>query len=288
VSAARRLADLAGVDPPAAELAALDRQLAAGIAEARARWAELGDAGDDFVAAVAARVEGERDLAGAVARLALPDIYLVVLCLRGDQRAQAAFERLVRDETTRAAARVGGSAEDVVQEMLVKLLVGSPPKLAAFGGHGALHAWIRVAAVRTAISLSRRKHEQPVDDDALAAIADEADDQALAFMKTSYRAEFKRAFAAAFAALPRRARTLLRLQVIDQLTIEEIGAFYQVSRATAARHLADARVELVAGTQGRLATALGLSADELGEMMRLVASSLYSTLPRLLQQTSTP
>jgi RNA polymerase sigma-70 factor (ECF subfamily) len=105
-------------------------------------------------------------------------------------------------------------------------------------------------------------------------------------MKSSYRAEFKRAFAAAFAELPRRSRTLLRLQVIDQLTFEEIAAFYKVSRATAARHLAEARGELVTGTQRRLAEALGLSADELGEMMRLVASSLYSTLPGLLRQTT--
>ena len=284
---ARRLANLAGLDPGAGELAAVDRQLAAAVAEARARWLDLDDPADDFVAAVAARVEGETDLVAAVTRLALPDLYLVALCLRGDRAAQTAFERLVRDETTRAVARLGGSAEDVVQEMLVKLLVGTPPKLAAFGGHGALHAWIRVAAVRTAISLSRRKQELAVDDDALAAIADESDDQALAFMKSSYRAEFKAAFAAAFAELPRRARTLLRLQVNDQLTIEEIGAFYKVSRATAARHLADARRELVAGTQQRLAAALGLSAEELGEMMRLVASSLYSTLPGLLRKTTT-
>jgi RNA polymerase sigma-70 factor (ECF subfamily) len=284
---ARRLADLAGIEPAPGELAQVDRQLAAGIAEARARWAGLGDAGDDFVAAVAARVEGEADLGAAVARLALPDLYLVALCLRGDRPAQAAFERLVRDETTRAVARIGGSAEDVVQELLVKLLVGTPPKLAAFGGHGALHAWIRVAAVRTAISVGRKKQELAVDDDALSAIADDGDDQALAFMKSSYRAEFKRAFSSAFAELPRRSRTLLRMQVIDQLTIDEIGAFYQVSRATAARHLADARGQLVDGTQRRLSTALGLADGELREMMRLVASSLYSTLPGLLRHTTT-
>ena len=49
--------------------------------------------------------------------------------------------------------------------------------------------------------------------------------------------------------MPRRARTLLRLQIIDHLTLEEIGAFYQISRATVARHLADARALLVTGTQ---------------------------------------
>jgi RNA polymerase sigma-70 factor (ECF subfamily) len=76
--------------------------------------------------------------------------------------------------------------------------------------------------------------------------------------------------------------------VIDHLTLEEVGAFYQVSRATAARWLADARAALVAGTQKRLAASLGIGDSELGELMRLVASSLYSTLPRLMRHTETP
>ncbi len=122
----------------------------------------------------------------------------------------------------------------------------------------------------------------------LAAIADDGDDPAFAFLKSSYRDEFKRVFKAAFAGLDRRQRTLLRLQVIDQLTLEEIGAFYRVSRATTARWLADARGSLVNATQQGLAEALGLSDRELAELMRLVASSLYSTLPRLLRETRTP
>ena len=260
-----------------------------GIAEAAARWPGVVDRALDerFAEAIATRIEGEDDASDAIAKLALADIYLVTAVLAKQRAAIAAFEKLVRDETTRAVARLGKhapAAEDVVQDLLVKLLVGTA-KLAAYGGHGALHAWIRVAAVRTAISLMRRKQENLVDDDALAAVADDADDQALAFLKTSYRDHFKRAFEATLAELPRRSRTLLRLQIIDHLTIDEIGAFYQVSRATAARWLADARAALVKGTQKKLVAALSISSDELAELMRLVASSLYSTLPRLLQQT---
>lgn len=267
--------------------------LEAGIAEAAARWPGVADRALDepFAAAVAARIEGEADDAEAISRLALPDIYLVTAVLANQRAAIAAFEKLVRDETTRAVARLGKhapAAEDVVQELLVKLLVpraDGVAKLAAYGGHGALHAWLRIAAVRTAISLTRRKQATLVDDDALAAVADDADDQALAFLKTSYRDQFKRAFEATLAELPRRSRTLLRLQIIDHLTIDEIGAFYQVSRATAARWLADARAALVKGTQKRLVAALSISSEELAELMRLVASSLYATLPRLLRQT---
>jgi len=288
---ARQLAERAGQDLPEPALASLARRLDDALAEARARWPELRPVAlEDLAAdALATRVEGEAELADAIARLALPDILLVAAVVHGDRGALAAFERLVRDETTRAIAKLGAGApagEDVVQELLVKLLVpagGAAPKLAAFGGHGALHAWLRVAAVRTAISLTRRRQENLVDDDALAAVADDTDDQALAFLKVSYRAEFKRAFADTLAALPKRSRTLLRLQIIDHLTLEEVGAFYQVSRATAARWLADARSELVRGTQARLVATLAISSDELAELMRLVASTLYSTLPRLLK-----
>lgn len=289
---ARRLADRTGHAATPAAVAAIDRRLADAIVEARARWPEVAVDPDELVDALVPRLEGEPDLDTALARLALPDVGLVATCLRGDRAGQAAFERVVRDETGRAVARLGPgapAAEDVVQELLVKLLVpaeGRPAKLGAFAGHGALHAWIKVAAIRTAISMNRRKREVAVEDDALAGVADEADDQALAFLKSSYRAEFKRAFADALAALPKRARTVLRLQIIDQLTIEEIGAFYQASRATAARWLADARSQLVAGTHARLAASLGIGADELGELMRLVASSLYSTLPHLLRHTA--
>ncbi|HUJ58712.1 MAG TPA: sigma-70 family RNA polymerase sigma factor [Kofleriaceae bacterium] len=289
LAAARRLIERTGGSGDPAAIAA---RLVAAVDQARARYPELGAHDERFADALAARLEGERELDEALARLALPDVYLVVACLHGDRAALAAFERLVRGETERAIARLSFAppAEDVVQEMLVKLVIAhgdAEPKLAAFGGHGALHAWLRVAATRTAISMTRRKAEVAADDEALAAIADDSDDQALAFLKSAYREEFKRAFAAALAELPRRARTLLRLQIIDQLTLEEIAGFYQVSRATAARHLADARAQLVTGTQQRLTQTLAIEPRELSELMRLVASTLYSTLPRLLGKTET-
>jgi RNA polymerase sigma-70 factor (ECF subfamily) len=273
----------------AAQLDELEGVLTDAVADATARWPNVAPNDERFVEAIASRVEGEVDLAPAVARLALPDIYLVAAALAGDRAALAAFERMVRDETTRAAARLphAPAVEDVIQEMLLKLLVGPSPKLTAFAGHGALHAWLRVAAVRTAISMTRRKHEVSAPDDALAAVADDADDQALAFLKSTYRNEFKRAFAEALAEIPRRSRTLLRLQIIDQLTLEEIGAFYKVSRATAARWLADARVELVSGTKARLRESLKVSTGELDQLMKLVATNLYATLPSLLRITQT-
>jgi RNA polymerase sigma-70 factor (ECF subfamily) len=285
-TAQRLLAHIGWVGDPTAVAATLE----AARAEAQARWPELGPHDDAWADALATRLDGERDPRNALNGLALADLYLVAACGSGDRDALAIFERLVRGEAQRAVAKLppGGNADDVAQELLVRLLVpsaGGGAKLAAYAGHGPLAAWLGVAATRTAISLHRRNAPASgSDDDGLAAIADDGDDQALAFLKASYRAQFKRAFTEAIAELPRRVRMLLRLQVIDQLALDEIGAFYQVSRATAARWLADARAQLVAATQARLRAALALSDDELAELSRLAASTLYATLPKLLHE----
>lgn len=259
----------------------------AAVAEARARWPELGTIDDRVLEqALASRLEGEPEPEAALTELALPDVCLVAAVLAGDRGALVAFERVVREVAAVATRKLGAAsppAEEVVQELLVKLIVGPAPKLAGFGGHGSVRAWLQVAAIRTAISLGRRTREASADDEALAALADDDDDQALAFLKASFRAEFKRAFAAAVAELPPRSRTLLRLQIIDQLTLEQVAAFYQVSRATAARWLAEARRALVELTQQRLLATLAIDQAELTELMRLVRTNLYATLPRLLR-----
>ncbi|HEY4177370.1 MAG TPA: sigma-70 family RNA polymerase sigma factor [Kofleriaceae bacterium] len=289
MSLAARLADRTGQALAADALAALAAQLDAATAETRAKYPALAIDEDVWLDTLAERVEGA-DLVEAIAPLALADLYLVGACLANRPGALAALERTVRTEAARATARLGSAArtpaEDLVQELLLKLVVGPSRKLAGFTGHGSLEAWLRIAAIRTAISLGRKRQEQVIDGEELEALADDSDDQALAFLKSSYREQFKRAFSEALAALPKRSRTLLRLQINDQLTIDEIGAFYTVSRATAARWLADARTELVTGTRKLLTAALGLPADELAQLMRLVASNLYATLPRLLRHTN--
>ncbi|CAN5774764.1 hypothetical protein BH11MYX2_BH11MYX2_24270 [soil metagenome] len=287
---AARLADRAGQVLSTNALAALSAQLEAASTEARAKYPALSIDEDIWLDTLAERVEGA-DLAEAIGPLALTDLYLVGACLAGRPAALAALERTVRIEAARATARLGSATtttvEDLAREVLSKLVAGDARKLAGFSGHGSLDAWLRVAAIRTAISLGRKRAEHAIDSEELEALADDSDDQALAFLKSSHREQFKLAFSAALAALPKRSRTLLRLQINDQLTVEEIGAFYSVSRAIAARWLSDARTQLVSGTRTLLTAALGLGADELAQLMRLVASNLYATLPRLLRHTQT-
>ncbi len=58
-------------------------------------------------------------------------------------------------------------------------------------------------------------------------------------------------------------RTLLRQQIVDQPSIDEVGAAFGVHRATAARWLTRARAALVGATHKRLAERLQLPVSEI-------------------------
>jgi len=103
-------------------------------------------------------------------------------------------------------------------------------------------------------------------------------------MRLRYGAAFKAAFQSAIAALEPRQRLLLKLQFVDDLTVDQIGALYGVHRATAARWVARAREALFDETRRRLATELGLSARQLSSILDVVRSHVDVSLLRVLAQ----
>ena len=78
-------------------------------------------------------------------------------------------------------------------------------------------------------------------------------------------------------------RTLLRQQIVDELSIDEIGAAFGVHRATAARWLTRARGALVAATHKRLAERLKLPVEQIESVIRLVQSKLDASVIRYLE-----
>jgi len=177
---------------------------------------------------------------------------------------------------------------ELVQVVRTRLLVAPShevPRIATFSGRGSLKAWLRVVATREAARLLKTaRRELAGDDEALAdAVAPDAG-PALAFMKATYREEFKRAFHAAVAALTDRERLLLRQAELDGLSIDELARFYGVHRATAARWVQAARTAVLQGTRGQLAASLGIPSAEVASIMRLLRSNLDITLPALLRE----
>lgn len=252
-------------------------------AAARARWPELDVPHDRFVAYLAARGHAADP---AVATAA--DLYLACACGDGDTAAHQLFARIY-DAVIRAALRhfaaLGGELDDAVQRTLGRLLVSrgdEPAKIALYSGRAELASFVRVVATRVALSMLRGHDRRATDDSGLDLLASGDDDPELAYLKELYRDEFRAAFAIAVQRLPSRDRSLLRYQIVEGLSIDEIAAIYDRPRSSVGRHLLEARARLVQDTRVVMRAQLGVDDDELRSILRLVRSAVDVSVRRLL------
>lgn len=243
---------------------------------------------EEVVAAfVSERIEGtDAELVAQIAAAPVEDLALAALCARGDAAAQQAFEAYLGAVEQ---ARVGGATRDqideVKQRVRVQMLVGgeeSAPGIAAYRGRGPLRAWLKIIATRELIRLVRgdgRAAKRDPEELELATTGDPALDQ----LKATYRAEFAEALRDAISDLAFEDRLLLRQQIADQLSVDEIGAAHGVHRGTASRWLSRAREALLAATQRRLSERLDLPEEEIASVIRLVHSRLDVSVVRYLR-----
>lgn len=113
------------------------------------------------------------------------DLYLAAAALAGDRRAQAELEALVRVQAQGAGARLqpgSGLDEEVVQHLLTRLLVPGEgrARLSDYAGQGPLSAFLRVAAMRTALNLrgGAQARGRELDEATLAAVGEAPDPEA--------------------------------------------------------------------------------------------------------------
>ena len=267
----------------------LGRKLLELVAEGRSAWPDVVVEPVRLIAFIAARLDGDNDVAGALATLRPADLYLACACAANDKTALAAFDRHYIREVDIALARMRigpPRSNDVKQLVRQRLFVGdgSPGKIAEYAGRGDLRRWVRSVAVRTCLNdLRKGKHEVLADDDQLIAQhAMPGDDPEIEYMKRTYAAEFRAAFADAMSQLGPREQTLLRYHHIDGLNIDEIGAIYRVHRVTAFRWLEKAKETLVLATLGALKTRLNVTPKELDSVLRLIRSQVHLSLVRHL------
>jgi len=216
----------------------------------------------------------------------LLDCFLAWACAEHQPWALLVFERDLLPKAVVAARSVdksGGLDDEIRSRLRALLLVGAegrPPRLTEYAGTGPLENWVRSVAIRTALNLvPRRKPADPLE----AAEHLAGPDAELEFLKKTYREQFKRAFQAALAKLPADELTLLRLHVIEHLSIDQLSAMYQIHRATAARRIGRARERLCDITREELARQIGLDGQELESVMRLVRSNVDVSISRLLR-----
>lgn len=285
------VADGLGARPTDARVGDLAERLLAAHATAGRPWPTVALDAATFARHVARKLADEADPAAVLPSLHLTDLYLAAALAQGNAAALRVLERDVFGQLAAVLSRRGvrgDGAEELTQALREHLLVGSvtrPARIREYAGRGSLRSWIIVAAVRMSTRSGERARRDAVVP--LASVADPSARKAeSAIVVHEYRGRLERACEAALLDLPQRERTLLRLQLVDGATIDQIGRIYGVHRATAARWLAHARELINTHTRHRLADALGVDSAAAAAIAEQVRSRLDVSVARLLQTLS--
>ena len=281
----------AGAEGRIASSDRLEQSLADVLELSRATFPDIPLPPETFLAFLARRIPEGKSVEVGLLELKVADLYLACACLERIPRAVARFEAEYLVEIKQALSRMETAAvqvEDVKQMICQKLLTAdgeAPPRLARYSGSGDLRSWLCVVAVRAALDqLRREKDAPPIADSAMADAVAPEEDQELQYLKQLYRVEFKAAFEEALATLTTRERNILRHQVLDGLTLDQIGAVYNVHRATVARWNARLRERLLKQTRRALLARLHTTGSELESIMRLIQSHLDVSIRRHLSR----
>ena len=218
------------------------------------------------------------------------DLWAACACGAGESAAIAAAEARYFPDVDAALGKMGLTADrmaEVKQGLRRVLFVGDPtvgvaPRIGEYKGTGDLRAWLRVTAMRAALKLLRKENRETPTDDALLEARAQTDDPELGYMKAAYRAAFKTAFQEALDSLHAKEKTLLKQQIVDGLSIDELGSLYQIHRATAARWVQSAREKLLSRTRRTFMLNARITSDECESIMRMVRSQLDVSLQRRL------
>jgi RNA polymerase sigma-70 factor, ECF subfamily len=267
----------------------LEACLAGLLSSARAAWPDLALPDATFLRYLAERVPEAAALLDALRGLHATDLYLACACAQGLPAAHVALDTRFLPKVDAAVARVersGDGAAEVRQRLRERLLTskeGRPAHIADYQGTGPLAAWLRAAAVRTALNFRRSAlRRTQAEEKVLVEGAVTGGDLELDYLRQRHQADFRAALAEALAALPTRERTVLRLHFVEGVSLERIGAMYQTHKSTVSRWLARAREDVLTEVRRRLAERLQLSAEELQSLLRAVRSQLDASLSALL------
>lgn len=220
------------------------------------------------------------------------DLDLARACARGDATALATLEERIIPQVRAALKRRDvddTTADEALQVLRARFLVAEgtlPPRIMEYAGKGPLSAWLRMTALRLAWGLlNERKQSHLPDDGPLEALGTAPDDVELQYLRERYGADFNAAFREALGALEPRARTLLRMHLVDGMGTARIAEAYGVDRSSVKRWLATAREWLLDQTRVRFAARVGVSVPELDSLLAQLRSQLDLSIHRLMSRS---
>jgi RNA polymerase sigma-70 factor (ECF subfamily) len=235
--------------------------------------------------AFAARAEAQSRAGASVPLEHAADFYLACACAEGSAAAIRALDGILRSETVRSISRIDSSSafvDEALQTVRVKLIAGDAPKIAEYVGRSPLRRWLVTVAVRTALNLRRGKENEPRETLESTIGVAVAGGPELALAREKYRAAFEEGLRVSIATLTDHERTLLRMNLVEQIGIDRLARIYGCGRSTAARRLSAARDKLLDGIRTHLRSTLGLTAAEVESLAAVVRSELDVSIARLL------
>jgi RNA polymerase sigma-70 factor, ECF subfamily len=249
--------------------------------DGRSRWSSIALDRDAFERHCARVLAGAPDLE---AQRHGADLYLCCACSARDAEAALLFERECSGVARAALARIrhdGQFIQDALRELWDKLLYGPEPKVMEYSARGPLQAWVRVAAVRMALDLGRSDRVVAAREKDLAEFfAYEAFGPESYVTRHRYAEIFQQALDRALGELSTQQRNVLRMHVLGQCSIDQIGRAYGVHRATAARWLEKARTGILTSIRHELtARDTALTDSEFQSIARAMGGDLELILP---------
>ena len=268
----------------------LAAELAKAVCEGAHRWPSAKIADEVFARFLGDLLAGDdRDPIESLRELHLSDLYLACGCLLRQAGAIRAFDQAFLRGID-ASVRVVGSTvhiDEVRQLLRERLLFGAGtkrPKLASYAGRGPLVSWLAVAAQRAALSLRRQQQAGPerVAIDELVDAVTVLEDTDLACLRSRCEPHLREILPAVFGTLSPRDRRILRLKLVEGLSLEQIGRMYTVNASTVSRWLAASRQFIREQVELALAERLGLRSDESISLTTLMAGDFEISVGDLL------
>jgi RNA polymerase sigma-70 factor (ECF subfamily) len=267
----------------------LEEVVAAACTRGRAAFPEI-PLTDETFARHLGRVFARNPDRTTISSLFAGDLYLACACLAGTAGAAEALTARYGSAIRRAIGRVvrGPNAREIEQEMLMELLVGtpvSPPELAGYAGRAPLTRWLEVVGHRAALRWLRaeRTRGQVVERAAAEPTAVGETPAESNLLRERYRDDFERSLKEALGRVQERDRSLLRLHLVNNVSVDKIGKMLGVSQSTASRWLAGARENLLVDLKSILREQIRISSVEIESLADLVGGGLDVSISRILR-----
>jgi RNA polymerase sigma-70 factor, ECF subfamily len=285
-------------------LGTFEKELAALHETGAAAWPEITVSTEELASYLAERIAPREDdelvasppaddVASALGKLRIVDLYLACACARGDTRAIALFDARYLSEVDRAlrGANLAEAIDETKQVLRRRFFLsenGEPPRIANYSGRGDLKAWVRAAAVRAALRVKRRpKGQTDVESHVMRAVAAAGDDLELEYLKRRYLVDFEAALRDAFLSLDVRDRNVARYYYGKGLDIDAIGNLHRVHRSTVARWLNRITASLIDTTRKKMMERLGANRAEVSSLVRMLESKIDMSMRAVVASIET-